>query len=312
MNIFISVLSFFFILFLTLQFIPQNHMLPTKVYSAKQAAAPLLSSNFVLAPEVASSSSSSSSIFSQQLIDITGTPASHSATGSASEITVTKDFCLNVPVIMYHHVQPMKLAQLMGHPQLTVDNNVFEQQMQYLVENGYQSIAAHELIDALYNRQTLPEKSIIITLDDAYEDNYTYAFLTAKKYQITMNFMIPTGLIDTPGYMKWDHLKEMTHSPFARLYNHTTSHAPLDQLSQDEVRYEVVNATTQLQNKLNISHNILAYPFGSYSDEAIETITYLGIKGAFTTTHGQEHCLSNVMKLPRYHIDNKPLSEYGL
>ena len=56
------------------------------------------------------------------------------------DIQAEEGFCLNVPVLMYHHVQPISIATQLGHAQLTVDSNIFEQQLGYLAAAGYHSI----------------------------------------------------------------------------------------------------------------------------------------------------------------------------
>lgn len=227
------------------------------------------------------------------------------------ELLYAKDYCLDVPVVMYHHIQPLQMAELLGHKALTADSEIFDEQIRYLKENGYTAIAAQDLINALRNKTQLPEKSIVITIDDGYDDNYTYAFMTAKKYHFVMNFMIPTGLIDRPGYMQWEHLQEMIQSPYARIYNHTTSHAALGLLTKEQIITEVTHANSDFETKLGLKNTIVTYPYGSYNSEAIDTLKELGITGAFTTDMGTHHCLSTIMQLPRLRVGNALMSEYG-
>ncbi len=56
------------------------------------------------------------------------------------------DYCLNVPVLLYHHIQPMRIAASLGHAQLTVGSDYFDMQMAYLVANKYHPISADELV----------------------------------------------------------------------------------------------------------------------------------------------------------------------
>lgn len=241
--------------------------------------------------------------------DVLEQPATQAA---VLEPPFVPDYCIEVPVLTYHHIQPLKLAELLGHKVLTADSTLFDQQIQYLQENGYTPLAAQDLVHALQTKTQLPEKSVIITIDDGYEDNYTYAFMTAKKYKFIMNFMISTELIDKPGYMQWEHLQEMTHNPYVRLYNHTTTHAPLGLLTKDQITAEVTKANSDFQAKLGLENTIVTYPYGSYDNEAMQTLKDLGIQAAFSTDHGKTHCTSTIMRLPRLRIGNAPLSEYGL
>lgn len=222
-----------------------------------------------------------------------------------------EDYCLDVPVVMYHHIQPLQMADLLGHKALTVDSEIFDQQIQYLKDQGYTAITAQDLVSALQNRTNLPEKSIMITIDDGYDDNYTYAFMTAKKHHFLMNFMIPTELIDKTGYMRWEHLQEMVHSPYAKIYNHSTTHAPLGFLTKDQIITEVTHANSDLEAKLGLKNTIVTYPYGSYDNEAIDTLKELEITGAFSTDPGSQQCLSSILRLPRLRIGNAPMSSYG-
>ena len=227
------------------------------------------------------------------------------ASGSA------QDYCLNVPVIMYHHTEPLAIATQLGHAQLTEDSTYFEEHISYLAKHGYHFLALSDLVSAIINRQPVPEKSVVITIDDGYIDNYTYGFMMAKKYHALMNFMIPTGLVGQPDYMTWDHLKEMVASPYARIYNHTTSHAPLGLIDQDQIIKEVTTANNDLKNNLGIDNNIVIYPYGSYNDLAVQTLRQLGMIAAVSTDPGTDECLSNIYKLPRVRVGNEPIEDYG-
>jgi len=227
------------------------------------------------------------------------------ASGSAS------DYCLTVPVILYHHVEPLAIATLLGHQQLTEDSQIFESQISYLVSHKYHFLSLETLVDAIINRKSIPAKSVVITIDDGYIDAYTYAFLDAKKYHVIMNFNIPTGLVGQPDYLTWDHLKEMAQSPYAKLYNHTTTHAPLGQLDQSEIIQEITNANQDLMKNLGIKNDIVVYPYGSYSDLAIKTVQSLGMIAAVSTDPGTNECQSNIYKLPRVRVGNEPIGDYG-
>lgn len=237
--------------------------------------------------------------------------ATSSSQQASSAATPEPDFCLDIPVVMYHHTEPLETAGLLGHAQLTVDSNIFDEQMKYLVDNGYTFISAEELIHALLNRKKLSEKTIVITIDDGYKDNYTYAFLVAKKYKIVMNFMIPTELVGKADYLTWDHLKEMIQSPYAKIYNHTATHAGLGYLSTEQIDWELATSSAALQAKLGLKNTVFTYPYGSFSDLAIEKVKDYGFIGAYTTIEGKHQCQSTIMQLQRLRVGNAPMASYG-
>lgn len=228
----------------------------------------------------------------------------------ADEKTVN-DFCLNVPVLFYHHIQPLSLAQQLGHAQLTVDSDYFDKQMAYLAASGYHPLSADELAEALISHHGLPAKSILVTFDDGYDDNYNYAFQILKKYNIAGNFMIPTGLIENNGYMTWSQLKEMAGNPLMHIYNHTWSHASLGGAAKDKIEYEIATANKQLDDNLGKRVNIFTYPYGSYNQLVIDVLREHGFTAAFSTISGTIQCQSYIFALRRTNIGNAPLSSYG-
>lgn len=262
---------------------------------------------------------SSSTVFPllQQINELaTPSVSSSSAASVSAEITPiasssAQDYCLNVPIIMYHHVEPLNIATQLGHAQLTEDNNYFEEHIKYLVDHHYHLLSLEDLVHAILTRSSVPPKSAVITVDDGYIDAYTYAFLVAKKYHAIVNFMVPTGLVGQPDYLLWDHLKEMAASPYARIYNHTMSHAALGLIDQDQIIKEVTTANQDLKNNLGIDSDIVIYPYGSYNDLAIQTVKQLGMIAALSTDPGTNDCLSNIYKLPRVRVGNEPIEDYG-
>ncbi len=221
-------------------------------------------------------------------------------------------FCLNVPVIFYHHIQPLAEAKAEGHASLTVDNGTFDSQMAYLVSRGYTTISAEVLTAALLGHQGLPGKSIVVSIDDGYADMFTYAYPIIQKYGITVNLAIPTGLMNNPGYMNWDNLRQMNGSGKVFTYNHTWSHANLVGASSEKAQYEISTAKKQLAENLGRNSNVFFYPYGNENNAAIDVLRANGYNAAFTTIGGVTQCDSFMMSLRRIRIGNSSLASYGL
>ncbi len=236
--------------------------------------------------------------------------ASPSATPEAAPVYT--GYCLNVPVIFYHHIQPLAEAKAQGHGGLTVDSGIFDSQMAYLVSRGYKTISADQLAAALAGHLGVPAKSIVVSMDDGYDDIHKYAYPIIQKYGIVASLAIPTGLMNNPGYMNWDQLREMTGSGKVFVYNHTWSHANLAGGTRDKAQYEVSTAKKQLAENLGKSSSVLFYPYGATNDTVTQVLAQNGYNAAFTTLPGTVQCDTFMMSLHRTRIGNSPLASYGL
>jgi len=222
------------------------------------------------------------------------------------------EYCLNVPVLMYHHIQPYNLAKERGQTSLTVDSVVFDQQMSYLASGGYTSISADELANALKTHSALPPKPIVITMDDGYKDNFEYAFPVVQKYGLVANIMIPTGLMENPGWLTWNDLKTMVDSGRFFAYDHTWSHVALAGASDEKIQTEVMTAKKQLEDHLGKTVNVFAYPYGSENSKVVDILRQNGFSAAFSTIPGKTQCDSFIMTLHRTRVGNGSLTSYGL
>lgn len=221
-------------------------------------------------------------------------------------------YCLKVPVLFYHHVQPQAQAMQKKQTSVSVDSGIFDQQMQYLATHGYITISVKQLIDALISHSSLPAKSIAVTLDDGYEDAYDNAYPVFQKYHIIGNLMIATGLIGNGDYLSWDHVKEMVHSGSVYLTDHTWSHANVGGSNSDKIKYEIETCRQQLEQQTGQTADIFTYPYGTFGATAIAILRQDGFKAAFTTNPGFYQCDSFLFTLHRTRIGNAPLSAYGL
>lgn len=249
------------------------------------------------------------------LVELLPTPTATPSPTLTPTPEIPAGFCLYAPVIMYHHVQPMAEATAKGQGSLSVDPGFFDQQMAYVASAGYRTISAEELVNALRSHTQLG-KVMVITLDDGYLDNYTYAFQILKKYNLVGNIFVATGLLGGTGpntYFTWDQLKEMVGSGHIFAYDHTWSHYPTGSGNAQKDQYEIMTAKSQLESNLGGQQHIFAYPYGSGENNGSLTrlLASDGFTGAFSTLGGSYQCESYLYALRRVHIGNASLPSYG-
>lgn len=224
-------------------------------------------------------------------------------------------YCMQVPVLMYHHIQPWEIAKRNEQTALTVDNGVFALQMQYLTEKGYTFYFAEDLIAALREKKPLSGKPIVITIDDGYNDIYQYAFPVIKQFSVKANLFIPTGLVGntagTNSYLSWDQITSMLGSGIVRANNHTWSHAAMGGKND---AYEISTAQTQLSSFASVTNTVFSFPFGTNSgNSSVHTLlAQNGITGGFSTIAGTTQCDSFIFGLHRTRVGSAPFPAFGI
>lgn len=219
--------------------------------------------------------------------------------------------CTTLPVLTYHHIENLDLAKKNHRTGLAVTPDMFASHLEYLQSKGYNSAHTNILTNFFLNSTPPPQKSIILTFDDGYDDFYTQAFPLLKKYNTKAVLYLPTGLVDNPGYLTWSQINELASSGLVEIGNHTWSHHSAKD-TPHTVRDEITIADTQLNNKNLNPHKTFAYPYGHTSSSATTILQELNYQTAFTTRLGSTMCTKQKLNLPRTRIGNAPLSNFGI
>ncbi|MEP7167417.1 MAG: polysaccharide deacetylase family protein [Candidatus Woesebacteria bacterium] len=219
--------------------------------------------------------------------------------------------CVKVPILMYHHVEPLALAASEGHAQLTVDSDIFSRQMQYLSDAGYHVIPLRTLSDFFDSKANLPPKAIVLTFDDGYSDFYTYAVPVLEAHGFKSDLFVPTGLMENPGYLSWSQIQSASMRGVS-IDHHTWSHANVAQNGEAFFHRELDIPSQQLIEHGYGPVTIFAYPYGTHNEKDKEELAKRGFTLAVTTLSGQMQCTEDRLALHRTRIGNQPLRSYGL
>lgn len=219
--------------------------------------------------------------------------------------------CVNLPVLMYHHIEPEELAKKNKRTGLNVPPAMFKTQMEYLVTKGYVSITPADLANFFDNGVKLPNKSILITFDDGYVDNGDEAYPIMKALGIKGTIYIATGLMENFNYLTWAKINEMNNSGIINFGNHTWSHKNVGG-NHDVVTKEITMADKQLADHGINAVKTFAYPYGLDTKFAEKLLADMGYKLAFTTVQGRTMCTKLRFSLPRVRVGNAPLSVFGI
>jgi peptidoglycan/xylan/chitin deacetylase (PgdA/CDA1 family) len=211
-----------------------------------------------------------------------------------------------LPVLMYHHVGP-PIANF--HPSLSVSAEHFEAQIHFLARNGYVGIRASDWLSWIKRGKPLPEKSMLLTFDDAFEDLNDYVFPLLERHGfgavvfVVTNCCGKTNSWDAPlGYTLGKCLTveqiQLWSKRGIEFGAHSRSHPDLRTLKQPELLEEIAGSRSDLEEIIGSPVISFAYPYGLYSGAVVECVEQ-HFDLAFTTDDGLNTVRSNRFLLHR-------------
>lgn len=216
-----------------------------------------------------------------------------------------------IPILMYHKVNPDPRTGGLG---LRVPPDKFEWQMKYLRKNGYEAITLNDVMDHFQKGKHLPDKPIVITFDDGYQDNYDFAYPIMQKYGYTGTIFVVTKSIGNTNFydvekklqpenkiMGWNEIRELDKAGFV-IGAHTVDHPHLAEVAPEVARHQIEESKRALEHGLKKPVEVLAYPYGSYNDTVAQITEKAGYRAAVTTELGLATPTSNPWKLKRVRV----------
>jgi peptidoglycan/xylan/chitin deacetylase (PgdA/CDA1 family) len=179
----------------------------------------------------------------------------------------------------------------------------FAAQLAYLAEHGYRTIGLEEVAGYLAGerRDPPPPRSVVLTFDDGYRDNYEAAYPLLKKHGFRATIFMVSGFVDRPGYLTWAQLREMAASGIT-IGGHTLSHPDLTRLKPVDVMREVAESKAILEHGIGRPVHFFAYPSGRYNQQVVEALKAAGYQGAVTVNHSLRHDLTDRFTLGRVRV----------
>lgn len=211
-----------------------------------------------------------------------------------------KDNSFRVPILMYHHLGVNPEPKNTLRQRLTVSQENFQQQLQFLAEQKYTPISFQDYAEILNGKMATPTKPIILTFDDGYYDFYSVGYQELKKFNFKATAFVISGYLGAPDYLKPEQLKEMNNSGLIEIAGHTVNHPDLTKIKLSEVNQQLKKCKADLEKLINWPVNYFAYPYGK-SNSQIELLTKTsGYLAAAGTHYGYSTKLN--FNLPRVRV----------
>jgi len=204
---------------------------------------------------------------------------------------------MKIPVLSYHSISDVNSP-------ISLNVNLFENQLKYLKEKGFKSINFNE-IDKKEN------KTIIITFDDGYKDIFYNALPILKQYNFKATCFLVTNFIGD--YNIWDKKKinykkkELMNetdinewiSNGMSIGSHSHYHSDLTKISESHLTNELDFSKKILEDKFNNKSNIFCYPYGKVNEKVYSYVKRFYDKALTTNRSRYNTYIHDIHLIPR-------------
>jgi peptidoglycan/xylan/chitin deacetylase (PgdA/CDA1 family) len=213
-----------------------------------------------------------------------------------------------VLVIAYHAVADLPKGSSLR--EYAIPPREFAAQLDHLARAGYDFVELGALLDALDGTAAMPERAVLITFDDGYDDLRTVAgpllaargipavaFAVAGELGATNRWDAaggeePLRLLDAEGLRAVAGLG-------VEVGAHSLTHARLTEIEPVLLEAEVCRCRERLEAAGLPPPRGFAYPYGAYDDAVVAAVRDAGFRAAFTTESGVVTRSSDRYRLPR-------------
>jgi peptidoglycan/xylan/chitin deacetylase (PgdA/CDA1 family) len=203
-------------------------------------------------------------------------------------------------ILMYHRFGEDK------YPTTNVRIEQFEEHLEILASGEYSVWPLEEIISNLQAGKPVPDRTVAITVDDAYLSVYEEAMPRLKARGFHATLFVATRPVDRDlgNYMNWDQLREWQAAGFD-IGSQTQTHPHMHRLSVEANREELEVSNERFLAELGIRPTLFAYPYGEYNLDVIDLVKAAGFEAAFGQNSGVAHGYDGYFELPRFAMNEQ-------
>jgi peptidoglycan/xylan/chitin deacetylase (PgdA/CDA1 family) len=184
-------------------------------------------------------------------------------------------------------------------PSTSIKLGQFEAHLAEIKAGPYTVLPVPEIVARLKEKKALPDRTIGITIDDAYQSFYREAWPRFKKAGLPVTVFVSTGSIGQRNYMTWDQIRELSKSSVT-IGHHTVHHNHMPRQDAASNAAEIRDARKHFEKELGYAPTLFAYPYGEGSKALEHLAKSSDFAAAFGQHSGVAHTSSNFFYLPRF------------
>lgn len=217
--------------------------------------------------------------------------------GTYQDMYVTNDD-ISITVLGYHAIADNEDIK----DPIIIDKDRFRKHLKAIRDLGFYTLSMDEFNDYINNDKPIPRKSVLITFDDGYMNNYSIAYPILKEFNMKATFFIIPKLLGKLPYMTNDQVKELSSNGMD-IESHTYSHERLSEKDINSQMKEMQDSKKFIKNLTGKKVQAIAYPEGKYNDDTLKAAKDSDYLLGFTVDKGFAHRKSNKFRIKRVLVD---------
>jgi len=203
-------------------------------------------------------------------------------------------------IFMYHRFDDDR------YPATSTSLEDFKAHIAHLKSGGFTVLSLSEIVAALKAGRPLPDKTVAITIDDAFQSFAEKAWPLLRRANMPATLFVSTKALDEGGedFVSWDTLRRMAAQGL-EIGNHTVSHPHLPTVSASDLHAEITRAQARIKAEIGVEPTVFAYPYGEFGTREEKMVRDLGFEAAFGQQSGVAHAGEALTRLPRFSVSGK-------
>ena len=181
----------------------------------------------------------------------------------------------SIPVLMYH-----RLAERVAASSLVIPPEDFSRQIDWLDKKSFRLLSLDEVIQQGC-RAPLWERSLALTFDDGFRDNYEQAFPLLLTRGKTAALFVVVHWVGTKGFMDWKEIRKLADSGIT-IGSHALTHRWLPDLKDPaELHAEIFDSKKIIEDRIGKEIRHFCYPVGGVDQRVADEVEQAGYRAAW-------------------------------
>ena len=192
------------------------------------------------------------------------------------------------------------------HPSTDTSIKVLRKQFDYFKQHGYEVIPLSRLVKALKRHESVPERWVVLTIDDSFKSFYENGLPLFREYGYPFTLFVYTEATERGygDYMSWAQIADA--AKYGELGFHSHTHPHMVGRSDAFLERDFEKGLTSMQKHLGIHPAFFAYPYGEYDKRVRKIAEKYGFKAICNQNVGAVSAHSDPLDLDRIALTGDP------